>query len=632
LADIVNADHPDYNEKAAKAKTMQRDGTWGRSNTEPRLLAHTVQNMECYTCHSSWNTGCYGCHLPLEVNDKLDEKHNEGEPSRGQIYYNPQVLRTDNFLLGINASTKGNKFSPIRSASAVLATVRARNRQTVVHQQPTISAPGYSGYAFSPNVPHTVRRTETMQCTDCHVSAQNDNNAWMGSLLGQGTNALNFIGEYAYVAVGGKGIQAVKVTEGDEPQPVIGSTLHSILYPASYGAMVGRGRQLRTAYGIGSSQAQGIAARGEYVFVADGPGGLRIIDRANIDNKNEAQRLVHAQNSGFGEKTRVDTRDATAVALPSSVPMNLDRTVPPQNLERPIAEIFRYAYVADRQEGLIVVDVNTLHDGDPENNFLDRAVTYNPGNRFSGAVDITIAGNYAFLVSETSGLHVIDISRPLAPQWVAVVGSPDIVRGRAVAVQFRYAFVADGQGVTVIDITHPTQPKAVASVEGLDDARDVFPARTYLYVAAGGQGLAVVDIKDPEVPSLVETFTANGAINDATAVTTGSVNASLFAFVADGRNGLRVVRLIGPPDTPGHLGFSPRPVLRLTATFRTKGPALAVADGTSRDRIVDESGNQISVMGRLGSRVLGREDRDKLLRHNGALFVVDDEGNVIFKE
>ena len=134
--------------------------------------------------------------------------------------------------------------------------------------------------------------------------------------------------------------------------------------------------------------------------------------------------------------------------------------------------------------------------------------------------------------------------------------------------------------------------EVVASVEGLDDARDVFPARTYLYVAAGRQGLAVVDIQDPEAPSLVETFTAGGAINDATAVTTGSVNASLFAFVADGRNGLRVVRLIGPPDTPGHLGFSPRPVLRLTATYRTKGTALAVADGASRDRIVDESGKR----------------------------------------
>lgn len=631
LADIVDPNHPEYNEKAAKAKTMQRDGTWGASTAEPRLLAHTVETMECYTCHSSWNTGCYGCHLALDVNDKLAEKHNEGETSRGQVYYNPQVLRSDNFLLGINGSTKGNKFSPIRSASAVLVTVAARNRQTVVHQQPTISAPGYSGYAFSPNVPHTVRRDEVKQCTDCHVSAQNDNNAWIGSLLGQGTNALNFIGEYAYVAVGEKGIQAVKVTEGDEPQPVIGSYLHSILYPASYGAMMGRGRQLRTAFGVGSSRAQGLAARGEYVFVADGPGGLRIVDRANIDNKNEAQRLVLAQNSGFGEKMRVDTRDATAVALPSSVPMNLDRTALPENLEQPIAASFRYAYVADRQEGLIVVDVNTLHDGDPENNFLERAVTYNPGNRLGGSVDLVIAGNHAYLVSETSGLHVVDISRPLAPQWVAGLSGPDVVQGRTVAVQFRYAFVADGEGVKVIDITNPTQPAAVASVEGLNDAHDVFPARTYLYVAAGRQGLAIVDIENPEAPSLVEAFTAGGVIDDATAVTTGAVNASLFAFVADGRNGLRVVRLIGPPDTPGHFGFSPHPVPRLVATYRTKGPALAVADGTSRDRVVDESGNQIGIMGRLGSRVLGREDRDKLLRHDGALFVVDDEGNVIFR-
>src|SRR5436309_13798386 len=36
-----------------------------------------------------------------------------------------------------------------------------------------------SGHAFSTFVPHTVRATETKSCTDCHVSARNDNNAWM---------------------------------------------------------------------------------------------------------------------------------------------------------------------------------------------------------------------------------------------------------------------------------------------------------------------------------------------------------------------------------------------------------------------------------------------------------------------
>jgi hypothetical protein len=48
-------------------------------------------------------------------------------------------------------------------------------------------------------VPHTVRGKETKGCTDCHVSA-GDNNAWMAQLLVQGTNFLNFMGKYIYVA------------------------------------------------------------------------------------------------------------------------------------------------------------------------------------------------------------------------------------------------------------------------------------------------------------------------------------------------------------------------------------------------------------------------------------------------
>lgn len=628
IVDAVNPNHPRYNERAAKAMTMRADGSWGPVTDGP-ALAHDLEKIECYTCHTSWNTGCYGCHLPLDLNTRTNAKHYEGQASRGDVAYNPQVLRSDNFLLGINASSKGNKVSPIRSASAVFVTVTARNRQVVVHQQPTVSAPGYSGFAFSPNIPHTVRARETMRCTDCHLSSDQDNNAWLTSVLGMGTNTMNFVGEYAYLALGSGGVIAVKVTEGGEPQPVIGSHLHRILHPESYDAMVAGGRRLSTAYGLGTSHANRITTRGEYVLVADGPGGLRVIDRANVANKNEAQRLVGAQHSALGEGLRVNTRDATAVALPSGVPMNLDRRALPENLEKPVAELFRYAFVTDRHEGLITVDVNTLHDGDPTNNFLRRAATYNPEGRLDGAVNLTIAGNYALIVSERSGLNVVEISNPRAPRWLASVGAPAIRAPRAVAVQFRYAFVADADGVKVVELTDPARPRFIeGATVALTDARDVLPARTYLYAAAGRDGLAIIDIEEPEDPRLVDRFTADGAINDATAVTTGSVNASLFAFLADGVNGLRVIRLIGPPDAPGHQGFSPAPAPQLIATYRTRAPAVAIAHGPSRDRVVDESGNQIGVMGRLGSRPLEAADRARLLLRNGSLFFVDNDGRL----
>ena len=37
---------------------------------------------------------------------------------------------------------------------------------------------------------------------DCYVSAEKDNNAWMAQVLVQGTNFLNFMGKYIYVAAG----------------------------------------------------------------------------------------------------------------------------------------------------------------------------------------------------------------------------------------------------------------------------------------------------------------------------------------------------------------------------------------------------------------------------------------------
>ena len=91
-------------------------------------------------------------------------------------------------------------------------------------------------------------------------------------------------------------------------------------------------------------------------------------------------------------------------------------------------------------------------------------------------------------------------------------------------------------------------------------------------------------------------------LNDTRAVQIGSVNASQFALVADGQNGLRVVQLISPDTVPGAQGFSPRPNPRLIATYPTHGEAIAVSRGLDRDRVVDETGGQTVVFGRRGSR------------------------------
>jgi len=105
------------------------------------------------------------------------------------------------------------------------------------------------------------------------------------------------------------------------------------------------------------------------------------------------------------------------------------------------------------------------------------------------------------------------------------------------------------------------------------------------------------------------------------------VAASAFAFVADGKNGLRVLQILSPWDDAAHFsGFSPRPTPKLIGTARTRGPALAISKGIDRDRAVDESGNQLAIFGRRGARPLNAAEMRSLYIHpsNGQPYRVSD--------
>src|SRR5262249_53710932 len=156
--------------------------------------------------------------------------------------------------------------------------------------------------------------------------------------------------------------------------------------------------------------------------------------------------------------------------------------------------IYNYAYVTDFYEGLVIVDIHTLVDGDPSNNFLRRAVTFNPNGLLDEAVAIRFAGTHAYVLSCKNGLIVLDLSCPTAPQVVAVLGPDALVHPRSIDIQFRYAFICDAEGLKILDTTHLEQPHVV-SVVPMPDARGVFVMRTYAYVAAGAQGLAIIDVE-----------------------------------------------------------------------------------------------------------------------------------------
>jgi len=634
--DTVTPGNLHFSMKSFRAKLMGKDGLpLSQVPSDDAHLAHGNASMTCYSCHSSWTPTCFGCHLQMTANARRPMLHNEGLLTKNYTSYNFQVLRDDAYFLGVDGTVTGHRIAPARSSCAVLVSSQNANREWLYYTQQTISAEGFSGQAFSTFVPHTVRAKETKECSDCHISAANDNNAWMAQLHLQGTNFMNFLGRYIYVATGNHGFEAIAVAEHDEPEAVYGSDLQRVAYPDDFKNFLARNRRL-SAVARHDGNVLDIQARGEYAYTAAGKGGLRVYDIANIDNKGFSQRMTTAPVSPLGQRFFLPTKDAVAIASPTTLGVDPLRARIAENEEQPVHLLYGFLYVADKEEGLVIVGdpdlkskspgVGTLLDGDPTNNFLKRGLTFNPGGVLTGARRISIAGTFAYILT-AEALVVVDLDNPLAPRITATLAAPFINDPRAIAIQFRYAFVVDRDGLKVLDVTDLAQPKPVPNAfVPFEDSRNIYVARTYAYVSAGKQGLAIVDVGHPAAPKLDRFFTAEGQLNDVNDVKIGMVAGSAFAFVADGKNGLRVLQIISPFDDPAHFsGFSPRPTPKLIATARTNGLALAISKGIDRDRAADESGNQLAVFGRRGARPLNHAEMQRLYLRNGQLYTTTDE-------
>ncbi len=174
--------------------------------------------------------------------------------------------------------------------------------------------------------------------------------------------------------------------------------------------------------------------------------GLRVYDAASVANKGVSQKLITAPFSPLGQNITVASRDASCVALPTTQPIAPQRNQGDKmrkvNLEQPFHPLYNYAYLLDAKEGLILVDVNTLADGEPRNNKLKRAVTWNPDGVLNGARHLTIGGYYIYITTPRGAGRGQRRQPAAAAAWWRELPLPD---ARASFLQFRYLFVTDAR-------------------------------------------------------------------------------------------------------------------------------------------------------------------------------------------
>src|SRR5205823_1011779 len=179
---------------------------------------------------------------------------------------------------------------------------------------------------------------------------------------------------------------------------------------------------------------------------------------------------ITAPVSPLGQQFYVRSKYATSVCSPSTLALDPTREHRPENQEQAVHLLYAYLYLTDAQEGLIVIGnplddkknkpgVATLLDGDPDNNFLQRALTFNPNGLLKGAKHMALHGHQAY-ISCDAGVVVLDLDNPLQPKVVTTLAN--FSQPRKVAFQFRYAFVLDNNGLHVLDVTDINNPQPVS--------------------------------------------------------------------------------------------------------------------------------------------------------------------------
>lgn len=251
--------------------------------------------------------------------------------------------------------------------------------------------------------------------------------------------------------------------------------------------------------GSPTSQALSVAISGEYAYLGDYSFGLHVID---IDPPGSAYTLASVASGIFGTKN--------------------------------VAPIGGYAYVVHYTNGLQIYDVDP-----PASSFLDDTISMS-----SYADDIAISGGYAYVSSYTNNtygeLNIFDIDPPGS---ATLVGTLPMASSWSVVVEGDYAYVGHRPSgdVSIVDVSTPTLPSIVTTVDTPGYYTQLCVSDGYAYVTgdnypATDGTLQVVDIDPPATAYIFSSVAITGR-PFAVAVSDN------YAYLACYNAGLQIVKL-----------------------------------------------------------------------------------------
>ncbi len=490
VMDIVNADSPRYNAKAAAAMNSNHLKAAG--------------GMECYACHAAWAPNCFGCHFERDERvtglNLITRSEEIGKASTG----NKVFVSLKHFAMGLNAQ---GKYSPYIVGCQPIADVTAPDGTKKLDFVMPETVNGLSGLALQPVNPHTIRgKGEVRTCVECHRSPPS---------LGLGSGNYSLAREQAYT-VGTGGIHVFdRKTDPSHPAPLATLALND---PQAIAVL-----------------PNVVSGKADYLYAANGPAGLSIFDMtgslptgaalvvADVDaaDVSRAARYLYVVAAGKGVNI-YDNQNPTEATLVSTVDIPTAVRAVPWGI---------HLFVAAGPQGLVVLDISD-HTA-PKIVGTVTGINAEAVRLYAHHQKGPAFAARAYVADPDFGVRVID----LLPEFSSptLVGGMPLVGVSGLDTYTRYVeatadtpsrehdylyAVAGAAGLRVYDITNPDEIVQVAALADLGgDAVDIDvvsqmtpPGVTdYALVANAALGLQVIDVSDPLNPSFLATVGSGGA-------------------------------------------------------------------------------------------------------------------------
>ena len=416
--------------------------------------------------------------------------------------------------------------------------------------------------------------------------------AFVSSLYLGGGFAIDTKDGLAFVAAGVKGLQIVDVSDINAP--------------------------FLKGFFDTPGEAKDIVVAGNHAFVADGPSGLQVVDISKPSSPRLAASLDTPGTAGgviiSGDHAYVADGSSGLQIINISDPSKpkLEGAYDTPGTAESVAVSGNIAYVADGSPGLQVI--NIAHPSSPEliSSFMTsgyaRGVTVREnhafvGNLYDGAFqiidisdpkalnvlatrkytmyneawDVTVSGDYAYVVDYFAGIHLLRITDPSSPVTTGLYYTPGSIIVAAAIGKTIYA-VGDLSGLQVIDIANASVPKVVASSGRMRGIHGLTAGGGYVYIT-DRWSLKTYSVGDPSKTNIIHTLRTPGVAR--TVVARGNL-----VYMTSDHSGFHVID-VSEPKAPEIVGSYPMP--GFAYGLAVSGDYVYVANSDTGFHIIDIS-------------------------------------------